>query len=155
MTELSPPLHHSTSKPHLSPGLFRFPECSQASRLSRSQGSGCNQAGKYQSRFVTCASSTCPQYWLDSYDIIRYPNGKGAAESNTLVLIHDAFQPVSYWNGFMPSPQYQNYALDKHIYQIFSDDVSFHMNTAQSCPDVLKHSAGKSQERDGSSQNRM
>ncbi|KAJ8084516.1 hypothetical protein AAF712_004336 [Marasmius tenuissimus] len=64
------------------------------------------------------------QYWLDTYDIIRYPDGKGlfASESNTLVLIHDAFQGVGYWNGFMPSPEYQNYGLDKHIYQIFSDD---------------------------------
>ncbi|KAL0581059.1 hypothetical protein V5O48_000952 [Marasmius crinis-equi] len=64
------------------------------------------------------------KYWLDSYDSIRYPQGKGLLEweSNTMVLIHDAFQGVKFWNGFMPSPKYENYGLDKHIYQIFSND---------------------------------
>lgn len=38
-------------------------------------------------------------------------------------MIHDAFQPVSYWNGFMPSSQYDGVLLDTHIYQVFSDDV--------------------------------
>ena len=38
-------------------------------------------------------------------------------------MIHDAFQPVSYWKNFMPPPQYQRVILDTHIYQIFSDAV--------------------------------
>ena len=42
---------------------------------------------------------------------------------NTIVMIHDAFQSISYWNGFMPYPQYQGVILDTHIYQMFSDEV--------------------------------
>lgn len=38
-------------------------------------------------------------------------------------MIHDAFQPVSYWNGFMPPDQYHGVFLDTHIYQVFSDGV--------------------------------
>ncbi|KAI0253216.1 exo-1-3-beta-glucanase [Lactifluus subvellereus] len=55
------------------------------------------------------------QYWLDSYKTIRQLG-------NTIVLIHDAFQPLSYWNNFMPREQYVNVAMDTHIYQMFSDE---------------------------------
>ncbi|KAE9390781.1 glycoside hydrolase [Gymnopus androsaceus JB14] len=37
------------------------------------------------------------------------------------VLLHDAFQPLSYWNGFMNLPGWQGVAMDTHIYQMFSD----------------------------------
>ena len=40
-------------------------------------------------------------------------------------MIHDAFQPLSYWNGFMPPPQWQGVILDTHIYQVFSVAVRF------------------------------
>lgn len=40
------------------------------------------------------------QYWLDSYGSIRYPYGPWK-QSNTIELIHDAFQGLTYWNGFM------------------------------------------------------
>ena len=50
----------------------------------------------------------------------RYPTGQ---QSNTLVVIHDAFQPLSYWDNFMPRGQYVGVALDTHIYQMFSDEV--------------------------------
>ncbi|KAK7058472.1 hypothetical protein VNI00_002106 [Paramarasmius palmivorus] len=60
------------------------------------------------------------QYWLDSYESIRYPYGD-STKSNQLVLIHDAFQGVPYWNGFMPSPKYEGVGLDTHIYQMFND----------------------------------
>lgn len=39
-------------------------------------------------------------------------------------MIHDAFQPLSYWQNFMPAPQYEGVILDTHIYQVFSDEVS-------------------------------
>jgi hypothetical protein len=52
----------------------------------------------------------------------RYPFGTGQ-QSNNLVLIHDAFQPLSYWNNFMPPPKYEGVAMDTHVYQMFSDDV--------------------------------
>ncbi|ETW87145.1 glycoside hydrolase family 5 protein [Heterobasidion irregulare TC 32-1] len=61
------------------------------------------------------------QYWLDSYGNIRYPYGT-SQQSNTVELIHDAFQPLSYWNGWERPPNFQGVAMDTHIYQMFSDD---------------------------------
>lgn len=63
--------------------------------------------------------SVTRQYWYDSYGNIRYPYGS-STESNTVVLIHDAFQDLSYWNGFMTSG-FDGVAMDTHIYQMFSD----------------------------------
>jgi glucan 1,3-beta-glucosidase len=60
------------------------------------------------------------QYWYDSYGNIRYPTGQ---QSNTLVVLHDAFQALTYWNNFMPQQQYDGVAMDTHIYQMFSDDT--------------------------------
>jgi len=64
--------------------------------------------------------SVVRQYWYDSYGNIRYPYGT-SQQSNTVELIHDAFQPLSYWAGFMAPPNYQGVAMDTHIYQVFSD----------------------------------
>ncbi|GJJ13359.1 hypothetical protein Clacol_007611 [Clathrus columnatus] len=61
------------------------------------------------------------QYWKDSYGNIRYPNPGSSQESNLVELIHDAFQPLSSWNGFEAAPNYQGVMLDTHIYQMFSD----------------------------------
>jgi len=63
--------------------------------------------------------NTIKQFWYDSYATIRYPYGT-SKQSNTIVMIHDAFQPDAYWNGFMPSPKYSKVFLDTHIYQMFS-----------------------------------
>ncbi|KAF9015697.1 exo-1,3-beta-glucanase [Cyathus striatus] len=63
--------------------------------------------------------SVTKQYWYDSYGNIRYPYGS-SQQSNTVVMIHDAFQPLSYWDGFMSSPSWQGVILDTHIYQMFS-----------------------------------
>ncbi|ODQ64453.1 exo-1,3-beta glucanase [Nadsonia fulvescens var. elongata DSM 6958] len=41
--------------------------------------------------------------------------------SNTGVIIHDAFQPMHYWDGFMDMPTYWHVILDHHHYQVFSD----------------------------------
>jgi len=60
------------------------------------------------------------QYWYDSYGNIRYPTGQ---QSNIVALLHDAFQPLSYWNGFMPRGQFVGVAMDTHIYQMFTDDA--------------------------------
>lgn len=54
--------------------------------------------------------------------VLRFPYGS-SQQSNTVVLIHDAFQPLSYWNGYMPAPQWQGVAMDTHIYQVFSNAV--------------------------------
>jgi len=75
------------------------------------------------------------QYWRDSYRIIRYPYGT-SQESNTVVMIHDAFQPVSYWNNFMPPSEYNKVFLDTHIYQVFSDagnKLSFDQHIQTTC----------------------
>jgi glucan 1,3-beta-glucosidase len=53
----------------------------------------------------------------------RYPYDS-STQSNTVELIHDAFQNLSYWDGFMTSGDgYQGVAMDTHIYQMFSDEV--------------------------------
>ena len=57
-------------------------------------------------------------YWLSSYNAIR------GSSANTLQLIHDAFQPLSYWNGWEQPSNYQGVAMDTHIYQMFSNAVS-------------------------------
>jgi hypothetical protein len=67
----------------------------------------------------------------------RYPFGSDQ-QSNTLVLIHDAFQPLSYWNNFMPPPKWEGVAMDTHIYQMFSDDVcSFHLYALTLAHDLI------------------
>ena len=43
-------------------------------------------------------------------------------QSNTLVLIHDAFKGLSYWNGFMTGGDWPGVAMDIHIYQMFTND---------------------------------
>ncbi|KAI0654497.1 exo-beta-1,3-glucanase [Cubamyces menziesii] len=65
--------------------------------------------------------SVVRQYWYDSYGNIRFPYGT-SQQSNTLVLLHDAFQPLSYWQGFQTPPNWQGVAMDTHIYQMFSQD---------------------------------
>lgn len=83
--------------------------------------------------------SVVKQYWYDSYGNIRqvalscrrcpaqprirFPYGS-SKQSNTLVLLHDAFQTLDYWNGFQHAPDFQGVAMDTHYYQIFSDAVS-------------------------------
>lgn len=63
------------------------------------------------------------QFWKDSYGNIRFPYGS-AQESDIIVMISDAFQPLSTWNNFMPPPQYHGVMLDTHHYQIFNDDLN-------------------------------
>jgi len=63
--------------------------------------------------------SVVRQYWFDSYGNIHYPYGTSQVGS-TVVLIHDAFQPLSYWNGVLTYPSYEGVMMDTHIYTIFS-----------------------------------
>jgi glucan 1,3-beta-glucosidase len=51
---------------------------------------------------------------------LSYANGR---QSNVVTLIHDAFQPLSYWNNFMPRGKFVGVAIDTHIYQMFTDQV--------------------------------
>ncbi|KAF8971704.1 glycoside hydrolase superfamily [Flammula alnicola] len=63
--------------------------------------------------------SVTKQYWYDSYGNVRYPFGT-SQQSNLALMIHDAFQSLSYWDNFMPAPNWQGVLLDTHIYQMFS-----------------------------------
>ncbi|RDB29660.1 Glucan 1,3-beta-glucosidase [Hypsizygus marmoreus] len=63
--------------------------------------------------------SVTRQYWYDSYGSIRYSYGT-SQQSNTVVVLHDAFQSLSYWNGFMSYPGWEGVIMDTHIYQMFS-----------------------------------
>ncbi|KAJ6609397.1 glycoside hydrolase family 5 protein [Mycena sp. CBHHK59/15] len=63
--------------------------------------------------------SVVRQYWYDSFGNIRYPYGT-SQQSNTVELIHDAFQPLTYWNGVLTYPNHEGVAMDTHIYTIFS-----------------------------------
>ncbi|KAM6498669.1 exo-beta-1,3-glucanase [Amanita muscaria] len=86
--------------------------------------------------------SVVTQYWDDSYGNIRYPYGT-SQQSNTIVLLHDAFQPPSYWGGFMSPPNYQGVMMDTHVYQMFSQggvsqSQSQHIQTACSETSTLQ-----------------
>ncbi|KDQ12592.1 glycoside hydrolase family 5 protein [Botryobasidium botryosum FD-172 SS1] len=64
---------------------------------------------------------TATQYWYDSYGNTRYPFGN-STQGDLLLVIHDAFQPLTHWNGFMPvSKGFQGVALDTHYYQVFDN----------------------------------
>ncbi|KAH8110599.1 exo-beta-1,3-glucanase [Phellopilus nigrolimitatus] len=60
-------------------------------------------------------------YSMSSYDSIRHPSNS-SGQSNSVVLIHDAFTNSSYWSGFMTAPDYQGVAMDTHIYQVFKNN---------------------------------
>ncbi|KAH6917044.1 exo-beta-1,3-glucanase [Coprinopsis sp. MPI-PUGE-AT-0042] len=60
------------------------------------------------------------QYWEDSYNNIRFPyDSDPTQQSNTVVIIHDAFQPLSSWNGFLPYAS--GLMIDTHIYNMFDN----------------------------------
>lgn len=59
---------------------------------------------------------------IDLCLVTGHPYGS-SRDNNLVVMIHDAFQATSYWNGFMPSPKYSGVIMDTHIYQVFSDAV--------------------------------
>lgn len=52
-----------------------------------------------------------------------YPYGT-SKQSNTMVILSDAFQGSAYWKNFMPYPQWDGVMIDLHHYQVFSDWVS-------------------------------
>jgi len=57
--------------------------------------------------------------------------------ADTSMVIHDAFEGLSYWNGFMNSAAgVNNVMLDTHVYQVFNQDqISLDINghVSQAC----------------------
>ncbi len=53
------------------------------------------------------------QFYNEGYQTVRY-------SGDNAVVIHDAFQPLGYWNGYMSLPNYYHVILDHHHYQVFS-----------------------------------
>lgn len=105
----------------------------------------CDQTGKRIIPYHLSTTLIASKYWYDSYGNIRYvaitpiifcsvlkyecatrfPFGT-SQQSNLAVMIHDAFQPLSFWDNFMPSPNWQGVLLDTHIYQMFSVSVCYY-----------------------------
>jgi glucan 1,3-beta-glucosidase len=80
-------------------------------------------------------SEVTKQYWYDSYDVVRKPYGS-SQQSNTVVMIHDAFQSINYWKDFMSSPGWEGVILETHIYQMFSmaeNQRSYQEHIAAAC----------------------
>lgn len=64
-------------------------------------------------------------FYQRAYEVVRYPNGRNAAESPLLVVIGDEFiNPAfsDYWNDKLRPPQYEGVSLDSHIYTIFDEN---------------------------------
>ncbi|KAA8916381.1 hypothetical protein TRICI_001469 [Trichomonascus ciferrii] len=53
------------------------------------------------------------KFFQDGYKRIKDKN------PNVNVVIHDAFQPIGSFNGFMQPPEYNGVILDHHQYQVF------------------------------------
>ncbi len=67
--------------------------------------------------------------YTQGYDIVRN------VSRTTPVVIHDAFQDLHYWDGFLSIPDSWNVVLDHHHYQVFSvgelqRSIDDHVSTA-------------------------
>ena len=63
------------------------------------------------------------QYNYDAYGAARYPwasQGSGS-KSGLAIVVHDGFQPVSYYDNYLNEPNYESIILDHHQYTVFSD----------------------------------
>ncbi|KAG6907273.1 hypothetical protein DXG01_009647 [Tephrocybe rancida] len=60
-------------------------------------------------------------------------------QSNTVLVIADAFKGLDYWRGFMPSPNWEGVMMDTHIYQMFSDGVSCCVCVEKLVADIENH----------------
>lgn len=61
-----------------------------------------------------------PADWSLDVNIIKdyyefaYQELRTTANSDIVLAIHDAFEEVNWWNGYMPYPEYYNVILDHH-----------------------------------------
>ncbi|KAK4052985.1 hypothetical protein OIO90_004109 [Microbotryomycetes sp. JL221] len=72
--------------------------------------------------------SVIPTYYQDTYNIVRFPNGKSGAASNLMFSISDGFKGSGYWRNFMTDKQ--RVYTDQHIYSVF-DNYLITLNTDQ------------------------
>jgi hypothetical protein len=80
---------------------------------------------------LTTASGKEAQATFDTYAERPFASNANGQQTNVVVLIHDAFQPLSYWDGFMPrGGEYVGAAMDTHIYQMFTNQVRIPPTTA-------------------------
>lgn len=59
-------------------------------------------------------------YYQDAYYAVRY--AQGSNPTDVAVVIHDGFQDLSAWNGFMQPDTFQDVILDHHQYSVFEND---------------------------------
>ncbi|SPO30915.1 related to EXG1 - exo-beta-1,3-glucanase [Ustilago trichophora] len=65
-------------------------------------------------------------FYQRAYEVVRYPNGRNAAESPLLVVVGDEFVSPAYsdyWNDKLLPPRYEGVSVDSHIYTIFDDNA--------------------------------
>ena len=62
---------------------------------------------------ITGGPDTVVQYYKDAYGDVR-------VVSDTPVMIHDAFENGTFWDGTLTSPGSQNIIVDHHEYQVFT-----------------------------------
>ncbi|MCJ1459995.1 exo-1,3-beta-glucanase [Mycoblastus sanguinarius] len=86
---------------------------------------------------ITGGPDTVVQYYKDAYGDVR-------VVSDTPVMIHDAFENGTFWDGTLTSPGSQNIIVDHHEYQVFTPaliDLSADEHVAQVCTNTPTYSA--------------
>lgn len=63
------------------------------------------------------------QYNYDAYGAARYPWAPegSSSKSGLAIVVHDGFQPVSYFDNYLNEPNFESILLDHHQYTVFSD----------------------------------
>lgn len=63
--------------------------------------------------------SVTKQYYIDAYQAARRPWGADGDETSLIIVFHDGFQEMKWWDGFMENG-FENVWIDDHYYQAFS-----------------------------------
>ena len=62
------------------------------------------------------------QFYLDAYDVARRPWGSEAGnKTNWIIVFHDGFQRMNWWDNYMIGDQYEKVWIDDHYYQAFDE----------------------------------
>jgi glucan 1,3-beta-glucosidase len=63
------------------------------------------------------------QYNYDAYGAARYPWAPegSASKSGLAIVVHDGFQPISYFDNYLNEPNFESVILDHHQYTVFSN----------------------------------